>query len=226
MSAIFAQAGAAGVCTMPAELPGFSRPEPRWTLALDAAESEFERARQAADERKLVESAVAGSSAAFEALYRRHVGRVHGLCLRMTAQRETAEDCTQEAFVQAWRSLPRFEVRSSFGTWLHRIAVNTVLAHRRRRPELLGVDASAAAHAAEARPDGTVSDPAAQGDLEVAIAGLPPGARHVLVLAGIYGFSHEEVSAMLGIAVGTCKAQLHRARQLLGARMQLGEESP
>ncbi len=74
--------------------------------------------------------------------------------------------------------------------------------------------------------DGTASDPAAHGDLEAAIASLPPGARHVLVLAGIYGFSHEEVSAMLGIAVGTCKAQLHRARQLLGARMQLGEESP
>lgn len=226
MGAIFAPAGPAGVCTMPAELLGFSRREPRWTLALDAAESEFERARQAADERKLVEAAAAGSPAAFEALYRRHVGRVHGLCLRMTAHRETAEDCTQEAFVQAWRSLPRFEVRSSFGTWLHRIAVNTVLAQRRRRAELLGTDASAEEEMAEAWADGTLSDPAAHGDLEAAIASLPPGARHVLVLAGVYGFSHEEVSTMLGIAVGTCKAQLHRARQLLGARMQLGEESP
>jgi RNA polymerase sigma-70 factor (ECF subfamily) len=224
MSAIFAQAGTTGVCTMPAELPGFSRPEPRWTLALDAAESEFERAKQAADERRLVEAAAAGSQAAFEALYRRHVGRVHGLCLRMTAQRETAEDCTQEAFVQAWRSLPGFEVRSSFGTWLHRIAVNTVLAHRRRRAEALGTDASAEESLAETLADATAADPTAGRDLEAAVASLPPGARHVLVLAGIYGYSHEEVSAMLGIAVGTCKAQLHRARKLLGTRLQLGEE--
>src|SRR5512141_1050133 len=200
MSAIFAQAGAAGVCTMPAELPGFSRPEPRWTLALDAAESEFERAKQAADERRLVEAAAAGSQAAFEALYRRHVGRVHGLCLRMTAQRETAEDCTQEAFVQAWRSLPGFEVRSSFGTWLHRIAVNSVLAHRRRRTEALGADASAEESLAETLADATAADPTEGRDLEAAVASLPPGARHVLVLAGIYGYSHEEVSAMLGIA--------------------------
>jgi len=226
MRAIFAQAGAVGVCTMPADLPGLSRHEPRWTLALDAAESEIERARHATDERRLVEAAAAGSQAAFETLYRRHVGRVHGLCLRMTAQRETAEDCTQEAFVQAWRSLPRFEVRSSFGTWLHRIAVNTVLAQRRRRTEALGADASAEESVADTLADATASDPTAGRDLESAIAGLPPGARHVLVLAGIYGFSHEEVAAMLGIAVGTCKAQLHRARKLLGTRMRLGEEFP
>jgi RNA polymerase sigma-70 factor (ECF subfamily) len=224
MRAIFAQAGAAGMCTMPAELLGFSWHEPRWTLALDAAASEFERAQQAANERRLVEAAAAGSQAAFEALYRRHVGRVHGLCLRMTAQRETAEDCTQEAFVQAWRNLPRFEVRSSFGTWLHRIAVNTVLAQRRRRAETLGADASAEESVAETLADATASDPTAGRDLEAAIASLPPGARHVLVLAGIYGFSHEEVAVMLGIAVGTCKAQLHRARKLLGTRLQLGEE--
>jgi RNA polymerase sigma-70 factor, ECF subfamily len=67
---------------------------------------------------------------------------VYGLCLRMTGNRETAEDCTQEAFVQAWRSLPRFEARSSFGTWMHRIAVNAVLARGRRRTERVGADES------------------------------------------------------------------------------------
>ncbi len=204
---------------------GLGRHEPRWTLALDSAESELERARHAADERRLVEAARSGSQAAFEKLYRLHCGRVHGLCLRMTAQRETAEDCTQEAFVQAWRNLARFETRSSFGTWLHRIAVNTVLAHKRRRAESLGAEGSAEEEAAETLEDGGVPDLALQGDLEAAIASLPPGARHVLVLAGIYGYSHEEVSAMLGIAVGTCKAQLHRARHLLGTRLQLGEEN-
>lgn len=224
MDAILVQAGPVGAYTMPAGLLSPHRPEPRWTLALDSAESELERARQAAAERRLVDEAAAGSRPAFEQLYRLHVGRVHGLCLRMTSQQEAAEDCTQEAFVQAWRNLKGFQVRSSFGTWLHRIAVNTVLAHKRRRMELLGTDASVEEEVADVLEDVTTTDHALRGDLEAAIASLPPGARHVLVLAGIYGHSHEEVATLLGIAVGTCKAQLHRARQLLAARLQLGEE--
>ena len=218
-------AGGAGVCRMPGGPGVVGRREPRWTVGEVAAGGEFERARQAADEPRLVAAAVAGSTAAFETLYRLHAARVHGLCLRMTAQRETAEDCTQEAFMQAWRNLPRFEVRSSFGTWLHRIAVNAVLAQKRRRTELLGAEASAEEAVAETLADATATDPGAQRDLEAAIAGLPQGARHVLVLAGMYGYSHDETSAMLGIAVGTCKAQLHRARQLLNARMHFDEES-
>lgn len=179
---------------------------------------EFERARNDADERALVAAAKAGSQVAFEKLYRMHAGRVHGLCLRMTADRGRAEDCTQEAFIQAWRALPRFEQRSGFGTWLHRIAVNAVLAQGRRRREELGLDAplddllESVADPGAGEPDGGM-------DIEAAIAALPPGARRVLVLAGIYGYSHEEAAGMLGIAVGTCKAQLHRARQLLGARL-------
>jgi RNA polymerase sigma-70 factor (ECF subfamily) len=92
-----------------------------------------ESARRTAEESALVDSARGGSQAAFEALYRRHVRKVYGLCLRMSADRTIAEDCTQEAFVQAWRALPAFEGRSAFGTWLHRIAVNAVLAQGRRR---------------------------------------------------------------------------------------------
>jgi RNA polymerase sigma-70 factor (ECF subfamily) len=191
-------------------------------LAEQGTESEFERARRAAEERALVESAKRGSTSAFETLYRNHVGKVYGLCLRMTANRATAEDCTQEAFIQAWRSLPSFENRSAFGTWLHRIAVNAVLAQGRRRRELLGIDASAE-EAVAGLPDPTVGDDGAVVDLEQAIRRLPAGARQVLVLVGLYGHSHEEVAAMLGIAVGTCKSQLHRARQLLGERLQMQE---
>jgi RNA polymerase sigma-70 factor (ECF subfamily) len=183
-------------------------------LADEQAGSEFERARRAAEERALVESARRGSRAAFETLYRRHVGNVYGLCLRMTAQRATAEDCTQEAFIQAWRSLPAFEGRSAFGTWLHRIAVNAVLAQGRRRRERLGVDASAEDEAV-ALPDTSLGSHGDQLDIEDAIARLPAGARRVLVLVGLYGHSHEEAAVMLGIAPGTCKSQLHRARQLL-----------
>jgi RNA polymerase sigma-70 factor, ECF subfamily len=188
------------------------------------AGSELELARRAAEERALVDAAKRGSKAAFEALYRHHVGKIYGLCLRMTAHPVTAEDCTQEAFIQAWRSLPSFERRSAFGTWLHRIAVNAVLAQGRRRREELG-GAASADELAESRPDPSVGDTGAAMDLEQAIAGLPAGARQVLVLVGLYGHTHEEAAAMLGLAVGTCKSQLHRARQLLGERLALPEET-
>ena len=185
-------------------------------------ESEFERARRIAEERALVESAKRGSKAAFETLYRNHVGKVYGLCLRMTANRATAEDCTQEAFIQAWRSLPAFESRSAFGTWLHRIAVNAVLAQGRRRSERLGTSGSAEDEAV-ALPDPSVGDAGTVLDLEAGLRRLPVGARQALVLVGLYGYSHEEAAELLGVAVGTCKSQVHRARQLLGERLAVTE---
>ncbi|MDH4310530.1 MAG: RNA polymerase sigma factor [Gammaproteobacteria bacterium] len=180
---------------------------------------DLQRARAAAEERRLVTSAADGSSVAFEQLYRRHSARIHALCLRMTGDVATAEDCTQEAFVQAWRNLPRFERRSAFGTWLHRIAVNAVLQQVRRQGESLGAGDSIEREVADVLADHSTVDPGGSRDLEAAIAGLPPGARHVLVLVGVYGHSHEEASRLLGIAVGTSKAQLHRARALLSARL-------
>jgi RNA polymerase sigma-70 factor (ECF subfamily) len=177
--------------------------------------------REAVAERATVVAAIAGDRQAFEKLYRRHAARLHGLCLRLTGHRETAEDCVQEAFVSAWRALPGFETRSAFATWLHRIAVNTVLARRR-----------GLAAALEHTVDGEIGDldrrhadttPAL--DVEAAIAALPDGARHVLVLVGLYGFSHEEAADALDIAVGTSKAQLHRARALLAAQLGLDPEA-
>lgn len=168
-----------------------------------------------------VTAARAGDTGAFEVLYRCHAARIHALCVRMTGSRAAAEDCVQETFVQAWRHLDEFEGRSGFGTWLHRIAVNCVLGWQRaesRRPSghLAAVDAD--------RPDPwgadhAVGDAGLDLDLERAIASLPEGARNVLVLHTIGGYSHEEAAAMLGIAVGTSKAQLHRARRLLEARL-------
>ncbi len=111
----------------------------------------------------------------------------------------------QETFIQAWRALPRFQSRSRFSTWLHRIAVNTVLARRRS----LG----SATQTGPLEPIACDQTPPL--DVEAAIAALPQGARDVLVLVGVYGYSHEEAAALLQIAVGTSKAQLHRARQLL-----------
>jgi RNA polymerase sigma-70 factor, ECF subfamily len=144
----------------------------------------------------LVAAAANGDVGAFESLYRRYAPQVYGLCLRLTGQREAAEDCTQESFVAAWRALHGFESRARFATWLHRIAVRAV------------ADANAAAPPL---------------DLERAIAKLPAGARDVLVLVGIYGYSHAEAAEVLDIAEGTCKAQLHRARGLLSTALGLEE---
>ncbi len=165
---------------------------------------------------ELIAAAAGGDLAAFEQLYRQFAPRVYGLCLRLTGQREAAEDCTQESFVAAWRALTGFEQRSRFSTWLHRIAVHTVLARRRGLRVAYEV-----AEPATGLPE--VADPGSEAplDLERAIAALPDGARHVLVLVGLYGFSHAEAAQTLGIAEGTCKAQLHRARGLLAAALGL-----
>ena len=178
------------------------------------------------DDGELVDRARGGDPGAFEQLYRRYAGRINGLCLRMTGKPDIAEECTQDAFVQAWRNLGRFEGRSAFATWLHRIAVNEVLARSRRRgPVLEAIETTPEAQLPVATDD-VESDAVVTFDIESAIASLPAGARHVLVLQAIYGFSHEETAEMLGIAVGTCKAQLHRARGLLKSRMTPGELEP
>jgi RNA polymerase sigma-70 factor, ECF subfamily len=182
---------------------------PQVTNTADATESGAE----------LVARACRGDMGAFEDLYRQHAGRVYGLCLRMTGHPESAEDLTQDTFVNAWRSLPGYEGRSSFSTWLHRIAVNAVLAKRRSpqgRNEVSMTVESGEQMEFEAMPE---LDEATPIDIERAIASLPRGARDIVVLHGIYGYSHEEAAGMLGVAVGTCKAQLHRARHLMRGRL-------
>jgi len=165
----------------------------------------------------LVVRASAGDARAFERIYREHSGRVYGLCLRMTRDPHLAEDCTQETFINAWRALARFETRSSLGTWLHRIAVNACLAKRRkdRRVESLPEDEDEG----EMPGEWTLETPVEVDEIEAAIDALPEGARDALVLHALYGYSHEEAAQMLGLAEGTCKAQLHRARRLLKERL-------
>ena len=169
------------------------------------------------DETALVARATAGDSRAFEALYRAHVDRVYGLCLRMTGNVGEAEDCAQEAFIQAWKKLGRFRGDSAFGTWMHRIAVNAVLGRIRkskREQDRIQVAAEMASSPASLGDSGELRD------LADAIDRLPEGARHVFVLNAVYGYSHEESSDMLGVAVGTTKAQLHRARRLLAQQLE------
>jgi RNA polymerase sigma-70 factor (ECF subfamily) len=169
-------------------------------------------------ETALIQRARKGDTHAFERLYREYSGRVYGLCLRMTRDPSAAEDCTQEAFINAWRALDRFETRSAFGTWLHRIAVNVVLGKRRRIS--FGNETSIEPMDLEAS-EWSLDTPVEESEIEEAIARLPEGARDVLVLSGIYGYSHIETAEMLGLAEGTCKAQLHRARKLLAERLNV-----
>jgi RNA polymerase sigma-70 factor (ECF subfamily) len=166
-----------------------------------------------------IKRAQKSDSRAFEQLYRMHIDKVYGLCLRMTGNVAEAEDCAQEAFIQAWNKLSKFRGESAFSTWLHRIAVNSVLGRMRKSKR----EQDRIQIAAEISPGpATIGDGGNLNDLSDAVNRLPEGARHVFVLSGIYGYSHQEASNMLGIAVGTSKAQLHRARRLLSD--QLTEE--
>ena len=169
------------------------------------------------DERGWVERAQQADTAAFELLYRLHVDRVYGLCLRMTGNPSEAEDCTQEAFIQAWNKLSKFRGDSAFGTWMHRIAVNSVLGRMRKaRREQDRIEAVTDISPA---PE-TVGDSGNFEDLQNAVDDLPEGARHVFVLHAVYGYSHDETGDMLGIAAGTSKAQLHRAKRLLAQQLK------
>lgn len=166
------------------------------------------------DDTEALTRARGGDSTAFEILYRRNVGRVYAVCLRMTANATQAEDLTQEVFVRAWQKLDLFRGDSAFSTWLHRLTVNLVLTSLRSasryRARVVAVDdLEPLAH--EERP----AAPGARVDLEAAIAKLPEGARTVFVLHDVEGYRHHEIAAMTGVATGTSKAQLHRARKLL-----------
>ncbi len=164
-----------------------------------------------------LERARDGDAAAFEWLYRRHVGRVYALCLRMTADVSQAEECTQRCFIRAWTRLQEFRGDSRLTTWLHRIAINEVLGARR----MSGRDRAVLVSVSDEERDAAVvaADAGDEMDLERTIATLPERARHVFVLIAIHGYTHDEAGAMLGVAEGTCKAQYHRARHLLAQRL-------
>lgn len=169
------------------------------------------------DEEDWISRAQRADAKAFESLYRLHVDKVYGLCLRMTGNVAEAEDCTQEAFIQAWNKMDKFRGDSAFGTWIHRIAVNAVLGRMRKsKRERDRIQLASK----EVLSPTSINDDAELRDLSDAVNRLPEGARHVFVLHGVYGYSHEEAGNMLGIAAGTSKAQLHRARRLLAQQLE------
>lgn len=169
----------------------------------------------------LARSAAGGDGSAFEALYRRHAGRVHGVIARLVGyDRARAEDLTQDAFVRAWQALPAYRYESAFSTWLHRLAVNTALMDLRARRSRVQADEGEDAFDEVGTADSAGHGAALSMDLERAVATLPPRARAVLVLYDVEGWKHEEIAEALGMAVGSSKAQLHRARGLLRARLE------
>ena len=162
----------------------------------------------------LVRQAQRGDRVAFESLYRQHVGRVFAVCRRLAGDVGRAEEFTQEAFLRAWSRLDTFRPGTNFGAWLCKVAVNVVLSDRRavgRRTRWERPVADPDHWDPPAPPSGAIG----RLDLEKAIAGLPPGARAVFVLHDVEGLRHAEIARHLGVATGTSKAQLHRARRLL-----------
>ena len=167
-----------------------------------------------------VREAQDGSVAAFEQLYRDHVGRVHALCLRLSGDPVQAEELTQDVFVRAWEKLDSFRGESAFSTWLHRLAVNLVLGRRRsdgrRGARVFLADDLAVFES----PVPSGMEVGARMDLEAAMATLPEATRTVFVMHEVEGYTHDEIARLTGRAEGTCKALLHRARKLLRERLQ------
>jgi RNA polymerase sigma-70 factor (ECF subfamily) len=162
----------------------------------------------------LVRRAQAGDVGAFEGVYRAHAGAILVLCRRMVKDDVEARELVQDVFVRAWERLTSFRAQSAFGTWLHRLAVNVVLERLRagrRDDSRLVVDDDEAVFGGHS----TTGDLDTRMDLEVALASLPQGARTVFVLHDIEGYSHDEIAQMTGIAAGTARAQLWRARRAL-----------
>ena len=164
---------------------------------------------------ELARASAAGDTAAFERIYQQHNRRVFSLCLRMLGNATEAEDLTQDVFVQLFRKIGSFRGDSAFTTWLHRMTVNQVLMHFRKRgvryesttddgelPTLVAVGTDRPSHM-------PIIDNIA---LERAIAELPPGYRTVFILHDVEGYEHEEIARQLGCTVGTSKSQLHKAR--------------
>ncbi len=164
---------------------------------------------------ELAQRSAAGDMEAFEELYRRHFRRVYALCLRMLGNPTEAEDLTQETFIQLYNKIGSFRGDSQFTTWLHRMTVNQVLMHFRRkksRPEFTTTEGETPVQIVRGTENPKAMPVVDRIALENSISQLPPGYRSVFVLHDVEGYDHGEIAGMLGISVGTSKSQLHKAR--------------
>lgn len=176
---------------------------------------------------ELAQSASVGDISAFELLYERHNRRVYSLCLRMTQNASEAEDLAQEVFIQLFRKIGSFRGESAFTTWLHRLTVNQVLMHFRKRGvrmEQTTEDGETPVQVVRGTENPMQMPVVDRIALDKAVGQLPPGYRTVFILHDVEGHEHEEIARMLGCSVGTSKSQLHKARMKLRGllRKQVG----
>ena len=179
----------------------------------------FKRNPPIAGEAEAIEAAQKGDAEAFAKLYNLHKRRVYTLCLRMLGNVSEAEDMTQNAFLHLFRKLSSFRGESAFSTWLHRLTVNLVLMHLRKKGlNLVSLEETDNSSGEDTpKRDFGSRDPVLAGSvdriaLERALAALPPGYRMVFVLHDVEGFEHNEIAAMLDCSTGNTKSQLHKAR--------------
>jgi RNA polymerase sigma-70 factor, ECF subfamily len=180
------------------------------------------RAGEELNEAEAIERAKQGDAQAFQDLYDRHKRRVYSLCLRMTANTAEAEDLTQEAFLQLYRKIGTFRGESAFSTWLHRLSVNVVLMHLRKKnlPLVSLEETTQPGEEDTPKKDFGAEDLALAGSidrlqLQRAVDDLPPGYRTIFVLHDIEGYEHNEIAGIVGCSIGNSKSQLHKARMKL-----------
>ena len=183
-----------------------------------------------AGEAEAIAAAQAGDGKAFEMLYALHKRRVYSLCLRMLSNVAAAEDLTQDTFLQLYRKIGTFRGDSAFSTWLHRLSVNVVLMHLRKKglPQISLEEALEPTQQDGPRKDLGARDLRLSGSidrvtLERAIENLPPGYRLVFVLHDVEGYEHNEIADMLSCSIGNSKSQLHKARMKLRDLLRTGQ---
>jgi RNA polymerase sigma-70 factor (ECF subfamily) len=182
------------------------------------------RKRQSTElsEAQAIDRAKQGDAEAFQALYEMHKRRVYSLCLRMTANTAEAEDLAQEAFLQLFRKIGTFRGESAFSTWLHRLSVNVVLMHLRKKslPVVSLEETTQGTEEDSPKKDFGADDLALAGSidrlqLQKAVESLPPGYRTIFVLHDVEGYEHNEIAGIVGCSIGNSKSQLHKARMKL-----------
>ena len=173
------------------------------------------------EESQLVLRSKNGDQSAYEQLYKANVGKVYALCLRLCGQKELAEDMTQESFIRAWQKLASFRGDSKFSSWLFRLTSNVVIGHLRKHSkwQVDSLDEAGSYETAEwnqgyDRPFGV------QQEIDTALRCLSDSARVVLIMHEYLGYQHNEISQITGMAIGTSKTHLHRARTILKARAE------
>ena len=176
-----------------------------------------------ASDYELTQASANGDMGAFEEVYNRHHRRVYAICLRMLKNVTEAEDLTQDVFIQLYRKIGSFRGDSAFTTWLHRLTVNQVLMHFRKRN--VKYEKTTEEGEAPLQIVGGTENPSKMPvvdkiALQNAIEQLPPGYKNVFILHDIEGYEHEEVARILGCSVGTSKSQLHKARLKLRKLLQ------